>query len=867
MSVEMKSCVVCGAEIAGAAKFCTVCGAKQEIITQFEEEIPVSKCQCGNELLPGSKFCTKCGAKVEQDAAAISENTCVCGAELVPNAKFCTKCGKKLGEETPKENICTCGAELMPNAKFCTKCGKQNIKPEEKVSVKEILVAKTPVKEEILVKKQDAPVKPLTTSAPVQPKKKKSFFKYAAIFIIVAVVGTAAYFGYQQYMTGVKKSLLLEQKVTVSDEDQTIAYEDEISVKVPYGLIEQEQTMSIYSVRGLEEIEGLSMLGAYDVTMSSTNEFDGFLEITITYDPADLPNGADAEKDLFCMYLDEKDNEWKALPYDVDASKNQITVYTNHLTTFAPWAVSEQVEPGPMMKVAHVKFPGGKFMSDEEVKKTMETYAETTPGSASAYQEGWSKVSEWFGITAAVGTFAEHGLEMGALQGVNEIAMEVGLGFAMIQCAIDISQGKTGKATLELSKNVYNYYAIKFINTSAINLAFVGVFVIDWSLNKFIQEAISGRVDIYQKAYDLYYKDKRKNEKINNPWWYKKLKKTMKSVKNPADASADIQKLIHDYVWEFWSDETVVAAYMDKVTTGSGFTGGGYLSEQLKKDISDVHFASIIKTLNETNVFERIVKELRLDMQGKLYDKLCAIQKKMNQVHQIKVVLKKDDDSEEYDDVGLSGLPIEFIISNNAHGEQWKGKSNKDGEMDFSCTLLGYMDAGAPKTVEVTVEGPAGKEEVFSGELKLAEAGKTTIVEITIGSPALEGVWSVEGKCTFADLSASLQYFDNGADIYGVDQSEMDAAKKETANAMIGKKYPLPDVDFDMIANIWKISRSGKTYTITSPTFNDKSRIGGSEYVIEFTGKDTFTGTMESWSGFGGEYNVFKYDITGKRKR
>ncbi|PLW92992.1 MAG: hypothetical protein C0592_07960, partial [Marinilabiliales bacterium] len=344
---------------------------------------------------------------------------------------------------------------------------------------------------------------------PKKTKKRPAFMKYAAIFIIVAVVGTAGYFGYQQFMGGVKKKLLIEETVKVSDEDQTIAYEDEISVMVPYGLIDKEQKMSISSVRGLDGVEGLEMLGAYDVTMSSINEFDGFLEITITYDPADLPSGVDPAKDIFCMYLDENDNEWKALPYDIDPSKNQITVYTNHLTTFAPWAVAEQVKPGPMMKVNRVKFPGGKFMSNQEVAKTMETYAETNPGSAPAYEEGWSKVSEWFGITAQKGTLMEHALDVGAVKGLNEAAMEVGLGFALVQCAIDVYKGDTDKATLELSKNVYNYWALKLINTSAINLAFVGVFVIDWSLNKFIKAAVTSRTDIYQKSYDLYYKEKR----------------------------------------------------------------------------------------------------------------------------------------------------------------------------------------------------------------------------------------------------------------------------------------------------------------------------------------------------------------------
>jgi hypothetical protein len=828
---------------------------------------------CGNPLKINAKFCTNCGAKVVAGANAIPntpENICECGAELKSGVKFCTTCGKKVQpvvESTVrKENTCDCGAEYKVGAKFCTSCGKSLVKPivaEEKVKTE---IPKPVVSPVIPTPEPKEEVRPTIIEHPAAAprKKKRIFVKVVAAVLILGALGVGGWYGYNEFFGGVRKKLLIESQIVPSDKDQTVKYEDEIAVTVPWGLIESEQTLSIYSVKGLPEEEGLSMLGAYDITMSNTTQFDGFLEITFTYNPADLPAGINPERDLFCMYLDESNNTWKSMPYSIDASKNQITVYSNHLTTFAPWAVSEKVEPSPMMKVAHVKFPGGSFMSSDEVVSTMESFAAVSPGSDGAVKAGWGKVNEWFGITAAAGSFAENALEMGALKGINEVATEVGLGFALVQCAIDIADGKTDKATLELSKNLYNYWALKLINTSAINLAFVGVFVIDWSLNKFINAAISGRTDIYQKAYDLYYQEKRKNEKINGPWWYKKLKKTMKSVKNPEDASVAMQKVIHDYVWEFWGNESTVAAYIDRVTTGTGFTGGGFLSEKLKKDISDEQYASIIKTLNETNVFERIVKELRLEMQGKLYDKLCLIQAELNKVNHIKIVAKVDPECEDYADISVSGLDVSFNISNTAHGKQWTGTTDKNGEMEFNCTTLGFLDAGSPGQVDITIDGPEGEEEVFSGDLKLAGNGKTTLVEITIGSPKLEGTWKLDATCTFANLDASLQYMDGMADLYG-SGDEYRETRSEVTNSMVGKKAEMPDLVMDGMEYIWKVTKENGYIVITSPGFDDTKGLGGTQYKIKFNGRKQFTGTMETHSFLGDKSNVMKFDVVGTR--
>ncbi|HPS82890.1 MAG TPA: zinc ribbon domain-containing protein [Bacteroidales bacterium] len=856
-------CSNCHQSLNENAKFCTNCGTKIVVSEKTLNDESVLKCSCGAELKQGAKFCTSCGKKfniAEEKLKDDNSDHCSCGAEMKPGAKFCTVCGKKVAvaENTApimNPDVCPCGAALKPGVKFCTTCGKSTF------------VVQQPIHQPASVRTQ--PKQPVQQafyqSQPIKPRKKKRvFLKVAAAVLIVAVIGGGGYLAYTKLFGGIRKKLLVEQTIAVSDKDQTVKYEDEIAVTVPYGLIDKEQTLSIYSVKGLPVEDGIKQLGAYDVSMSETNEFDGYMEVTIKYDPADLPAGADPSKDLFCMYLDESSNEWKGLPYTINASDNTMTIYTNHFTTFATWAVSEKVVPDPMMTVKKVQFPGGSFMSTEEVATTMEEFAANSPKSDGAVRAGWDKVNEWFGISAQVGSFAENALEMGALKGINEVATEVGLGFALVQCAIDVAEGKTGKATLELSKNLYNYWALKLINTSAINLAFVGVFVIDWSLNKFIQEAISGRTDIYQKAYDLYYKEKREKEKINSVYWYKTLKKTMRSVKNPAQASEEVMKVIHDYVWEFWQDESVVGEYQDRIMKNTGATGGGFLSEQLKKDISDEHYASIIQMLNKTNIFDRIVKEIRLDMQGKLYDKLCFIQKEMNKVSKINVVVKIDPECDEYSDVEVGGLAVQFNVASDVHKKLWTGTTDKDGEFIFNCTTLGYLDAGSPQEVIVTVKGPAGKDEEFSGELKLAGEGKTTEVEIMIGAPKLEGTWKLDATITKMTMDASLQYMDGMADFYG-SGDEYRKERKNVEEQMKGQKAQLPDLKLDGIEYLMDVKREGQYYIIQSKNFNDNTALGSVQYKIKFTSRNTFEGTYLGLNHLNGKENRTEMDLKGTR--
>lgn len=74
-------CIKCGADIKDGAKFCPVCGAKQEMQT---EEKRFCK-SCGAPLKPGAAFCTACGAKVTAETQQKPEEK-TAGQPSVPAA-------------------------------------------------------------------------------------------------------------------------------------------------------------------------------------------------------------------------------------------------------------------------------------------------------------------------------------------------------------------------------------------------------------------------------------------------------------------------------------------------------------------------------------------------------------------------------------------------------------------------------------------------------------------------------------------------------------------------------------------------------------------------------------------------------------
>ncbi len=769
-------------------------------------------------------------------------NLCLqCGSPIQEQTKFCSKCGhpvlREVSNPEPPTIVTpqckTCGAVINTGVKFCVSCGTA-------VSGNQPL---SPSQPDQPVEQKKKPSGKVIEPRSIATSTNSRIWRKLLIAVgLLAIIGISLVLLLPMFTPDqeIRKKVLVENKIN-GESDHTLSYKDNIKVNVPYGLIDTEQKLSISSVTGIpQNISGLKLLDVYDVTITNTTTFDGFVEIVLKYNPALLPAGIKASNALTCLWFNEKNKTWNPIPFVIDEQKQQLTIYSPHLSVFAPGMITDKISRGPLMTIQTVLFPDGAIMEEGKVAEVLKSHS-MSGGTKEGLIEGWNFVNEWFGVASATSSFVENVMEVGDLQGLNEIATEAGLGFALVQAVIDFSDGKKDKAVLELTKNLGNYSVGKYFNTTAINTAFVGIFAIDYSLNKFVTTAIEGRYALYQKAYDLYYKEKVANLKINSVWWYKNLKKVTKLPGKPSEANGAIENFLHDYAWEFWNDQTVIATYMEKVMPGHVNTGLGGLNQKLMDDISGNQLASIVHTLDEIQVFKRLMKELRMDSMSKLYDLLCRMQSGLNTEYPIKVVVRNDESNQKAKQQNLGNLNVRFVTSNPVHKEMWKGKTDKDGEMEFSCTALGYVDAGCPKRVEVEIPNPvAGKQpQILSGTMKLAGKGKLTIVEIKIGSQKLEGKWQVQREL----VSSTLK------------------------NQEIPKNYERDyELNFgaDWIKN-WNIREEGSGYIITEPGFGKPGNGIYFEYRIQFNGLDALSGTMVVQAG--NPENKLNFTISGTRKK
>ena len=764
-----------------------------------------------------------------------------CGSALHGQTKFCSTCGNPVSMEVPipeppkmvKPQCGTCGAMIDQGVKFCISCGTPVSGNQTPSSIQQ----NQPVDQ-----KKKSTVKVNQSGSVSSSPNSKIWRKLSVMVGLLALVGSVLMLILPLFTSDqeIRKKVLVENKIN-GDSDHTLSYKDKIIVNVPYGLIDTEQKLSISSVAGVpQNIGGLKLFDVYDVSMATTKTFDGFVEIVLKYNPALLPAGIKPSGALTCLWFNEKSKTWSPIPFVIDEQKQQMTIYSPHLSVFAPGMITDKISRGPLMTIQTVRFPDGAIMEEGKVAEVLKSHS-MSGGTKEGLIEGWNFVNEWFGVAGATSSFVENVMEVGDLQGLNEIATEAGLGFALVQAVIDFSDGKKDKAVLELTKNLGNYSVGKYFNTTAINTAFVGIFAIDYSLNKFVTTAIEGRYALYQKAYDLYYKEKVANLKINSVWWYKNLKKVTKLPGKPSEANGAIEKFLHDYAWEFWNDPSVIATYMEKVMPGHVNTGLGGLNQKLMDDISGNQLASIVNTLDQILVFKRLMKELRMDSMSKLYDLLCRMQAGLNAEYPIKVVVRNDESNQKSKQQNLGNLSVRFVTSNPVHKDMWKGKTDKDGEMEFSCTALGYVDAGCPKRVEVEIPNPvAGKQpQIFSGTMRLAGKGKQTIVEIKIGSQKLEGKWQVQRELVSSTL------------------------KNPELNKNYQRAYEL-NFDADWMKN-WNIRNEGSGYVATEPGFGKPGNGIYFEYRIQFNGPDALSGTMAVQVG--NPENKLNFSITGTRKK
>lgn len=483
-------------------------------------------------------------------------------------------------------------------------------------------------------------------------------------------------------------------------QDNTTASSEGVSITFsPYDL-EQESTVEIKSVepQPIDSQDDLSeeyYCEAYDFKLEGKEEFMDLIDIVIPYEDGYIDEGQQEELCVSAMYFNEEEKIWEPVEYYVDDDNNSVYITTSHLSTYGVFVVkNENTRAAKIVGINTYAKLVDSTLANEIINECLES--QMTPG-AKALELGTSITGDWLGIGgASITALTQTVYSTEFLNNLGGAMTNIGLAAAFAQAVVDFRKGDDVALYGNLTKNL-SYYSIGTWGSRALQLSFVGVYAIDYSINKFASEAWNGRNEIWYEAYKIYYETEGKRSASE---WYKKfywMWQDSISSNNPNELKDQINQALDEYCRQFWNLSEEDIAYYQSEAMKTGFSGGGGLNEALRTEIMKAKKAELVEVLQAT-VFDRLESKISLYIKEQYYKELEQLKNQLNQIVNVNIV----EEVAQGETSIYAGYTIRFApLNENAIVQNWTGKLKSDGSASTKFRVLGHIQSGCPNTLEL----------------------------------------------------------------------------------------------------------------------------------------------------------------------
>ena len=493
---------------------------------------------------------------------------------------------------------------------------------------------------------------------------------------------------------------------------------------------ENEQKIELSKVSGIKIKNGTLLATPIDVELLNKDDYNFPAKIVFKNLSDKIYSGDSYE----CVSIDSDGNIDYPLSF-MDRNGNNLVVISEHFTTFAPVQYKSNLPYSSVIKIPNyfvykrVKLP--TIRAARIIKNFSKNIKYMPP---SILNDCWSSFNEWLGITSNITVFSENALYMEGFKKFNNLMPEFGLSLSFLQLGIDLYTGNRKSGILNFTKNA-GYYGIgKAFPTRAMNIAMVGVFVIDYSLNKFMNKARSGRDKLYEKIAMRWLQLRRKKGE-RGKWWYRKLEKVViNNLKNPVNIGDEIDKCFREYVGKLWNDETEIGILHSELNS-TAFTAGGGLNEKLKDRLTN-EIVSQLKSYNKS-VIERLARKSLINQKNYVYSVRRKLISFLNKKHKIEIIVV---DGKGKRIKGFKDVEAGFLVKDISKRKFWRKKLGESGRAIFFCTNVGYLLAGSPIKAYLKIPVEDKKFLVIKKKFILKDL-KTTKIKFVIRSDDISGVW------------------------------------------------------------------------------------------------------------------------------
>ena len=501
---------------------------------------------------------------------------------------------------------------------------------------------------------------------------------------------------------------------TVSEENLTVS-QDGVSFTIEEGSVLKDTDVEISQKKDLppfivedEEI----IVTAYDFSVSG-EEPSGVMTLEIPFTAPD--------NEVYAAYYNSESGEWEPVVFEYDIERKCAVIYTTHLSSYGLFTVKNENTRNALLAYTY-----DLELTDRNVNEAIRMLENAMEDPDTFYEDCFNLISNSVSIHSSITTNlvdAASGLSSYVptfSEGLKDNVTKFGYLLTGIEVVNAFMNDDKPAAVWKMFDAAVGFNMDKITSLSGTASMAAGLFsvgLINYALNEFISTALQGRTDMYERAYNLYYKEKGRS----TAEWVHLIRVMVEKGKDPEKTGEAISDEIKRYVNEFWEDELTVAEYGKEASPNAWSSGSlGGLNDNVKKEISDYNQMTIERVVE--NILNRIQIENKINMQSEMRKELFAFQKKMNSIVTITVKDSKAENEPSY----FSGAVLRFtnLPSKIEDPEKWESKISEKGTARIQFRVLAHLLAGGPKKMEI-VKKSGDKEDVmirFNAKFSLPES-------------------------------------------------------------------------------------------------------------------------------------------------
>ena len=508
-------------------------------------------------------------------------------------------------------------------------------------------------------------------------------------------------------------------KTTTLSPENTSGVSNGVTVDVGDFVLDGDAELSVAKGQTEDHADEGYKIDVYDIKLGDMHELGDYITIRIPYDTSYCKEGQDPAKCVGAKYKNDETGEWEDVLFEVDAEKQELVIYTDHLSYYGALYVEDEGRrnalvtevlnsPLTMDKATTLDFARRIAADDASVKKDLNAYVDEASDMFFDWADRLDNAINMatVGDSEAIPKWLDT-----SIPDTNQTLFSM-LGYIstatnLLRVARDEMKGGADKAAVlnlirDVGSKVTTYWADAFttVGSGALSVGMGGVLVIDKMLTAFAEEAQATKMEYIAYVFHHY------NEGFSATWahkvmkpkdWREKVIQVLeKHPDNPEVAVSALEAGFRKYASEFFdlSPEQMaeVASDVPNVTVKRipNFTEAEkeQLIDQYVAHLKDATMPAVLTSAE--NYMIRKAEEAQLEAVNAIKD-----------YYNSKISISMQEPIPEGGTSAFKDYKFRFApLNETAPKSNWTGKWPESGSVKTSATLIGFMTAGYPHTVE-----------------------------------------------------------------------------------------------------------------------------------------------------------------------